>query len=491
MEVYYYKILHILKHLVLWSCRFQLYCNCHILIGERKSTPPQSLEDKFKAKASQYGIEISSTVEQFLKSQEKDHKHTTVPKVIKSDPTLNHHKRQQGDALGNFQQKALTNGIIMEDPREKAELNEMSSKEKDHVIMKCIDEICGTGKEFLDDEERNSFWNRSNSIQSTSSKHSESREDSFEEETGKEKSCEEDVNSFEIDHQKTENVQLGGKNDTVRRNDITYLEDLAKELVNDAILGALKDLRVEENERNDTDKTTCGNKLYSWPMKMNSNNSQTDKHTDNNNNGSVPLGVIASKPLLRSVLDPGSPEFMPKEKNTFPLNTGLPEFIPSTGNGAMPCFSFVNAVSDNTWPERQRDTSFNPAQHIHRLGQSYYSKNASCQTWLEPMVNTSCNTPQMKLKDQSMETVTCDSREVGINTMETFECDDDDTIIMPLNELRCRLADTQVQSCIYVKIVIKRVSFESIHCGLITLTMIDCCAFAERTAVTSREDMSR
>lgn len=85
------------------------------------------MEDKFKAKASQYGIEISSTVEQFLKSQEKDTKHTIVPKVSKSDPTLNHHKKQQGDVLDNFQQKALTNGIIMEDPREKAELSEMCS----------------------------------------------------------------------------------------------------------------------------------------------------------------------------------------------------------------------------------------------------------------------------------------------------------------------------------------------------------------------------
>lgn len=41
--------------------------------------------------------------------------------------------------------------------------------------------------------------------------------------------------------------------------------------MNDVILGVLKDLRVEENERNCIDKVICGNKLYFWLMKMNSN----------------------------------------------------------------------------------------------------------------------------------------------------------------------------------------------------------------------------
>lgn len=79
-----------------WSLRFQLYvyCNCYIFEGERILILLQLVEDKFKVKVFQYGIEISSIVEQFLKFQEKDIKYIIVLKVSKLDFILNYYKKQ-------------------------------------------------------------------------------------------------------------------------------------------------------------------------------------------------------------------------------------------------------------------------------------------------------------------------------------------------------------------------------------------------------------
>lgn len=79
-----------------WSLRFQLYvyCNCYIFVGERILILLQFVEDKFKVKVFQYGIEISSIVEQFLKFQEKDIKYIIVLKVSKLDFILNYYKKQ-------------------------------------------------------------------------------------------------------------------------------------------------------------------------------------------------------------------------------------------------------------------------------------------------------------------------------------------------------------------------------------------------------------
>ncbi|XP_061182911.1 uncharacterized protein LOC133191196 [Saccostrea echinata] len=404
----------------------------------RTPSPPQSAEDKFKAKASQYGIEISSTVEQFLKTQEKDQKMRMMTSVTKSDggPNLSQNKHDL-DMLSSFQEKGLTNGIIIQNSEE---IRQTDCRGIEENIDTLISGECNAGNELLGDEERDSSWNlkRNDSVlssMSTNSENLDSEEDSLKGSLESQK----DNASCENFEKKVEKHQqdLHRESTYVKGDKSESIDDIAKRLVNDAIVTAVNELKkeVEGKETGESKK-----KLYSWQARYGSDKQTNRQSVDTNK--STKLSSVLNSKLLRTVLDPGSPEFMPKEKTQSTLNPVSPEFTPSARVGDPHSMSLVHSVSSYKEPTSY---SFDPAHHIHKLNQSHghYSKNASCQTWVEPVVDVSCNTIRIKVKDQSVETGTCDSREVGVNTTETFEQEDDDIIIIPMNELRTKVLETQ------------------------------------------------
>ncbi|XP_062573182.1 uncharacterized protein LOC134235106 [Saccostrea cucullata] len=407
---------------------FPSLCGSYAYQASRTPSPPQSAEDKFKAKASLYGIEISSTVEQFLKTQDKDQKMKMTTSVSKSDSGPNLTQNKPDLNIPSSLQKTLTNGTIFQNSEEIREIEEN--------IDLVISDHCNAGKELLGDEKRDSTWDlkRNDSVLSYMSTNSENLENDSEEDS---------IKSGK-DHASTENLEkevekdqqdLHSESSSVKEDQTESIDEIAKRLVNDAIVMAVSEL---EKEMEGKEIGESKKKLYSWQARYGSDKQTNGQSVSINKSAKLP-SVVASK-LLRTVLDPGSPEFTPKERTQSSLNPVSPEFNPAARVSQPLSMSLVNSVSSNTEPNSY---SFNPAQHIHKLSHGHYSKNASCQTWVDPVVDASCNTSRVKVKDQSVETATCDSREVGVNTTETFELEEDDTIIIPMNELRTKVLETQ------------------------------------------------
>lgn len=224
--------------------------------------------------------------------------------------------------------------------------------------------------------------------------------------------------------------------------------------MNDAIAFALKEM-MNEMEGKETEE--CKRKLYSWQAQKanHSNDKETNRQNDDINKSLRMSSVSTPKPFLRTGLDPGSPAFLPKDrtpskgdKQTAILDPSSPEFTPSAVVALPPSKTHLNPVSEcsEVWQEPNLDY-FVPAPYVpeRSRGPDFYSKNASSQTWLPSLVDVACNTPTVKMKDRSVETWTCDSREVGINTTEMFELEDDDDVIIPLNDIRTKLVETQVR----------------------------------------------